>query len=86
MALDRKSGQTDHCGEEGHGSQVAEARETDITSYQWPAEAKVAAEVIDFALRKMETDRQAHDAKGETFSEAVQTGLDDTWTTAGSRR
>ncbi|WP_300680436.1 type II toxin-antitoxin system ParD family antitoxin [Nocardioides sp.] len=40
-------------------------------------EAKDAAEVVDFALRKMEADRRAHDAKVEAFREAVQTGLDD---------
>lgn len=40
-------------------------------------EAKDAAEVVDFALRKMEADRQAHEAKVEAFRDAVQTGLDD---------
>ncbi|HWV27794.1 MAG TPA: hypothetical protein VNZ66_11255 [Aeromicrobium sp.] len=40
-------------------------------------EAKDAAEVVDFALRKMEADRRAHGAKVEAFREAVQTGLDD---------
>jgi len=40
-------------------------------------EAKNAAEVVDFALRKMEADRQAHEAKVEAFRDAVQTGLDD---------
>lgn len=40
-------------------------------------EAKDAAEVVDFALRKMEADRRANDAKVEAFREAAQTGLDD---------
>ena len=39
--------------------------------------AKDAAEVVDVALRKMEADRQAHDARVGTFRHAVQTGLDD---------
>lgn len=40
-------------------------------------EAKDAAEVVDFALRKMEADRRAQDAKAGAFREAVQAGLDD---------
>lgn len=40
-------------------------------------EAKDAAEVVDFALRKMEADRRAHDAKVEAFRDAVETGLAD---------
>lgn len=40
-------------------------------------EAKDAAEVVDFALRKMEADRRAQDAKAEAFREAAQAGLDD---------
>lgn len=40
-------------------------------------EAKDAAEVVDFALRKMEADRRAHEAKVAAFREAAQTGLDD---------
>lgn len=40
-------------------------------------EAKDAAEVVDFALRKMEADRRAHEAKVEAFREAVQTGIGD---------
>lgn len=40
-------------------------------------EAKDTAEVVDFALRKMEADRRAQDAKVQAFREAVQTGVDD---------
>jgi len=40
-------------------------------------EAKDAAEVVDFALRKMEADRRARDTKVEAFRDAVRTGLDD---------
>ena len=40
-------------------------------------EAKDAAEVVDFALRKMEADRRAHEAKVEAFRDAVQIGFDD---------
>ncbi|GAB2455104.1 hypothetical protein GCM10027062_39470 [Nocardioides hungaricus] len=39
--------------------------------------AKDAAEVVDFALRKMEADRGAREAKVEAFRDAVRTGLDD---------
>jgi antitoxin ParD1/3/4 len=40
-------------------------------------EAKDAAEVVDFALRKMEADRRAHDSKVEALREAAQIGFDD---------
>lgn len=40
-------------------------------------EAKDAAEVVDFALRKMEVDRQTHETKVAAFRDAARTGLDD---------
>ncbi len=41
------------------------------------SEAKDAAEVADFALRKTEANRRTHEAKAEAFRDPVQAGLDD---------
>lgn len=40
-------------------------------------EATDAAEVVDFALRKMEADRRTYDAKIEALRVAAQAGIDD---------